>query len=284
MSHDISTFLSQVGTLPSLPILYTELSREVGNPNASIESIGAIVRKDQSLTSRLLKLSNSALYSFPCQVETIEEALQLIGLREMCDLALATSVINSFKNLPPELVNVPDFWKHSIGCGVAAGLVAEHNHDPAAERFFVGGLLHDIGRLILYLKARAESTEIFRLCQRDNLPPCVVERQILGFDHALLGGELLALWRLPPTLVEMVRRHHHPLAGHAAGMDVAAVHYADFLVTALEIGNSGEYTVSPLSEEARKRCGLESFHIEPLVQELETRCGHLCPILTSDTP
>lgn len=279
MTQDIGSFIRQVGTLPSLPTLYHELTQAVGDPNASITAIGSIVRKDQSLTSRLLKLANSALYSFPSQVETIEEALQLIGLREMCDLALATSVISTFKNLPPELVNVADFWRHSIACGVTCGLLAENNHDPAAERFFVGGLLHDIGRLVMFLKARDQSLEILHRCEAEGAPSCAVERLVLGFDHATLGGELLALWHLPSTLVEMVRRHHQPLGLSLASSDVAAVHYADFIVTALEFGSSGESGVSPLSEEAHQRCALEASQVEPFVTEIETRCEQLCSIL-----
>jgi putative nucleotidyltransferase with HDIG domain len=279
MTQDASSFVKQVGKLPSLPAIYYDLNRAVDDPNSSIASIGGIVRKDQSLTSRLLKLANSAIYSFPSQVDTIEEALQLIGLRQIRDLALVTCVVGAFKHLPTDLVNAPDFWKHSIACGIASGLLAEKRHDPAPERFFTGGLLHDIGRLIMYLKAEKDSVEILRRVEAENLTPCKAETQVLGFDHAELGAELLSLWKLPPSLVEMVRRHHNPAKYNTASGDDATVHYADFIVTALEMGNSGESAISPLSEDACNRCLLDDSEIEPLVEEIDGRCGNLCSIL-----
>ena len=282
MNRDVTRFVQQAGKLPSLPTLYYELNRAVDNPNSSISMIGDIVSKDQSLTSRLLKLANSALYSFPSQVETIEEALQLIGLREMRDLALATCVIGAFPNLPKDLVDPAEFWKHSIACGIASALLAEERHDPAPERFFVGGLLHDIGRLILYLKAAPQSIEILRRYETDALPPSKIELEVMGFDHACLGAELLSLWKLPLTLIEMVERHHRPAKAHVTMGDDATIHYADFIISALEFGSSGESVLWPFSEEISKRSLLEENRIEALVGELEARWEPLCAILTKN--
>lgn len=278
---DASTYVKRVGKLPSLPTLYYELTQAVDDPRSSIATIGAVVRKDQSLASRLLRLANSAYYSFPSQVETIEEALQLIGLREMRDLALATCVIGTFKNLPENLVNAQDFWKHSIACGVVSSLLAEHRHDPSPERFFVGGLLHDIGRLIMYLTAPQESERILGNYQSQKAPCCRVEFEVLGFDHADLGAELLTLWKIPVALVEMVRRHHNPDLFHSTIIDGATVHCADFISTALEFGNSGEPYVSPLSEEACKRTMLEEADVPSIVEETDQRWEQLCSILIS---
>jgi putative nucleotidyltransferase with HDIG domain len=281
---DAAAFVKQVGKLPSLPTLYYELTKAVDDPKASIAMIGTVVRKDQSLASRLLKLANSAYYSFPSQVETIEEALQLIGLREMRDLALATCVIGTFKNLPEHLINVSDFWKHSIACGVTSSLLAEHRHDPSPERFFVGGLLHDIGRLIMYLTVPKESEIILAKYISDKAPCCRVESQILGFDHADLGAELLSMWKIPVALVEMVRRHHNPDLFHSAIIDGATVHCADFIATALDFGNSGEPYVSALSNEACKRAMLQESDIVQLVEDVEQRFEQLCSILISNNP
>ncbi len=280
MTRDVTSFVRQVGKLPALPTLFYELNQEVENPNSAISSIGEIVRKDQSLTSQLLKLANSALYCFPSEVETIDDALQLIGLREMRDLALATYAIGAFPDLPKDLVDPTEFWKHSIACAIASALIAEERHDPAPERFFVGGLLHDIGRLILYLKAGPESAEILRRYETDDLPPWAIETEVMGFDHAVLGAELLSQWKLPVTLVEMVERHHRPAKVHKSMGDDATIHYADFIVSALGFGTSGESTVWPVSDEAAKRSMLLETRIEPLVQQLEERWEPLCAIFT----
>lgn len=276
---DASAYIKKINKLPSLPTLYYELAKAVENPNASILSIGNIVRKDLSLASRLLKLANSAYYSFPSEVETIEEALQLIGLREMRDMALATCVIDAFKNLPPNLVNTRDFWRHSIACGVASSILAERRHDPTPERFFVGGLLHDIGRLIMYLAVPAESEQILSQCIAEKLPPCNVELRVLGLDHTQLGAELLSGWKIPGALVDMVAHHHQPGPFNASVIECAIVHYADFIVTALDFGASGEGCVSPIIEDAFKRCPMDVAQLESVVLETESRCDQLCSIL-----
>jgi putative nucleotidyltransferase with HDIG domain len=279
MDTNAVKFINRVGTkLPSLPTIYQEITAAVDNPDSSINEIGTIVRKDQSLASRLLKLANSAMYSFPSQIETIEEALQLIGLREMRDLALATTVISTFSKLPQNLVNPIDFWKHSIACGTAAAMIAERRFDPAPERFFVGGLMHDIGRLIMYLFAAKESTEILGKYDRENATACRIEFQVLGFDHAALGAELLAIWKLPSKLVELVRMHHTP-PKTATPTDDGTVHCADFLVTAVSIGNSGETVVQPLSEDAYKNCLIEETSLEEIVTQTEERCEQIFAIL-----
>lgn len=282
MIMDAKTFVSQVGKLPSLPSVFYDLARAVDDPNSSIEQIGAIVRNDQSLASRLLKLSNSAMYSFPSQVETIEEALQIIGLREMRDLALATCVINTFRKFSASMVDMLSFWKHSIACGLASALLAEERHEPASGRFFVGGLLHDIGRLLLYLKAPAELERIIRRYETDNISLCRVEFLEMGFDHAELGAELISNWKLPLPLINMVRQHHSPSKIRTPTLDEATIHYADFIVTALDYGDSGETTVSPVSEEACSRCLLDESRIESLTEELMIRCNKIFPILTKE--
>lgn len=282
MQIDISSFIKNTGKLPSLPSIYFELSDAAENPDSSLTVVGNIVRKDQSLLSRLLKISNSPLYGFPSQIETIEDALRLIGMHEMRDLALATCVIGSFHNLPATLVNATDFWRHSIATGITSSLLAEMRRDPSPERFFVGGLLHDIGRLVMYLKAGPESAEILRRYEAGNLPPCAVETEILGFDHAALGAELLTAWNISPGIVEMVRWHHQPTAAIGVIGDDSTVHCADFITTALEFGGSGESSVSPVSPEAIQQCLPDDTSMESLALEIEERCQQLCPILTGN--
>ena len=280
---DATQFVKQVGKLPSLPAVYHELSHAVESPNTSIDTITGIARQDQSLTSRLLKLANSALYGFPSPVESLEQAVQVIGLREMRDLALATCVIGAFKDVPSHLVNVTDFWRHSVACGITSGLLATRRHDSRPERFFLGGLLHDIGRLLMYIKAPRESADILLRCETTDLPPCAVETAVLGFDHAELGAELLSVWRVPEALVEMVRRHHSPVPAHLGIGDEITVHCADFIATVMGWGGSGESDASPLAADAFKRCLIDEQQIEGLIAEAEERCERVFPILAGES-
>lgn len=279
MKLDASRFALKCGNLPSLPSVCSELTKALQEPDASIYDISDIIRTDQSLAARLLRLANSVFYGFPSEVGTLEQAVQLLGLREIRDLVLATSVIEMFANVPAHLMDLEAFWKHSVACGLASALVARERNHPEPERYFAAGLLHDIGRLAMVLGAPEESRQILERCDSENQLPCRVETEILGFDHAALGGELLRSWNLPRTLVQMVRCHHNPVKSPVL-LDVFIVHYADFITTALEFGGSGETMVSPLTIPP----GLRSFAFEddrlaPFVEELEMQCEEVFPIL-----
>jgi HD-like signal output (HDOD) protein len=276
---NLASFISQAGPLPSLPAIYAELNQAIEDQYASLENIGQIIRKDQALVARLLRLSNSAYYGLPRRIETIEEALYLIGLREMCEMTLATTVLAAFPGLPPELAEAGQFWRHSLACAAGCAVLAEERQEPVPERYFVGGLLHDFGRLVLYLKAPQESLKILRRCRETGELASVVEREVLGFDHAEVGGALLELWSLPFALVEMVRCHHQPSQSRAAPGDAAVVHVADFMANALELGCSGEFTVAPLAEDGWNQCQLAVDRLEVVARTLESRYETLADIL-----
>lgn len=281
MSAQLSSFIQRTGKLPSLPSLYEELVRAVQNPDSSIDDISAVLRTDPSLVSRLLRLANSAFYGFSTEISTLGEAVQTIGLREIQDLVLATSVIQAFDRIPARFVDTISFWKHSIACGVASALLAEHCNEAVPERFFVGGLLHDIGRLILFLNAPEASRQILERCEREHQVSYVVEREILGFDHAMIGAHIVAYWRLPVSLRDMVECHHAPSQASRGGHDSFLVHYADFIASSLELGSAGETLICPLIVPPNcTRLLLTEEQIDPLVDDLSIRCEEIFPILT----
>jgi len=282
MSQRLEDFVKNAGQMPSLPTIYYEIEREVDNPRSSLESISDIIGKDQGLTTRLLKLANSALYGFSARIETIAEAIQMIGTREMRDLALATTVINAFKNLPNQVVNPTSFWTHCIACGVGGKEIAAATHERTPERFFVGGLLHDIGRLVMYLKAPEEAGKIMAICADGGEWDCKVENEILGFDHAELGGHLIESWRLPKTLVEMVKYHHRPTSAQLASKEVAVVHFADIIINAMEFGTSGESFVPPFNAEAWRKIEVQDDQMDELLQKINESARDMTHSLLSD--
>lgn len=273
MKLDVRCFVQRTRNLPSLPSVYYELERAVCQPDSSINDITDIIRNDQSLALRLLKIANSAFYGSPPEIGTLEEAVMLIGFREIQELALATAVIEAFQKVSSRLVNVVSFWEHSIACGLASALIAECGHDPMPERFFVGGLLHDIGRLIMLLNAPEESQAILDRCEAEGRMNSELEREVFGFDHALLGAELISFWKLPASVANMVSCHHDPSKAVTVLFDAFVVHYADFITSALEFGNSGEFYVCPLLIPAPcKTYLIEEEQMELLLDDLETQC------------
>lgn len=270
---DLAGFLRRTGNPPSLPAIYQELGEALRRPDTSISSVSELILRDPALTSRILKLANSALFGGRSDINTVEAAAQLVGLEHINQLVSATTVIQTFDNVPEHLLDVNAFWEHSLVCGLASALIAEFLRDPVPERLFIGGLLHDIGRLIMYVNAPTESKEILQRCERERQLASTVERDILGFDHAEIGGELLATWGLPKPLGECVRRHHPVVKFPFNVLDAMIVHYADFITSALLYGNTGERYVAPLVlPTGPEPLPLRDIPIEPLLNALDSRC------------
>ena len=259
------------GTLeiPSLPMIFTRIDEAVNNPRSSLADIGRVISEDSSLTARLLKIVNSAFYSFPSKIETISRAVTVVGTQQLRDLTLATSVMKLFQGIPPDLINMEAFWKHSIACGVAARVLAAHKREANIERFFVAGILHDIGRLVLCMKDPDWMRSALGRCHASCELLYKVEIEELGFDHASLGRVLLENWKLPASLVETVAYHHNPEAAARFPIEAAVVHLADIIAHAMQLGSSGERFVPPLSPLAWERAGMSAGQLPAAIEQID---------------
>ncbi len=265
------------GGLGSLPGAYSQLSTVLARPAPRARDIANAVRLDPGLTMRLLKVVNSAAYNPPRPVETVSRAAQLVGTRELQKMALATSVIHMFRGIPEHLLNMRSFWTHSIAVGACAEIIGQRIRHPEREHLFVAGLLHDVGTLVVCLNQPAVARRVFIHAENSGHLPDAVEREILGVDHAQVGGALLRSWGLPAIYADVVERHHRPgpagLYRHAVVASI--VHVADIVCTGLQMGNSGERCVSPLDPAAWELCGITEHDLPDIVQLTERRLEHL---------
>jgi HD-like signal output (HDOD) protein len=255
----------------SLPMVYHRINEAINHPRASMKDIGRIIGDDTGLTVRLLKLVNSAFYGFPSKIETITQALVIIGTKQLRDLALATSIVSLFKGIPKDLVDMDSFWRHSIVSGIIAKILATYRRESNIERFLIAGMLHDVGRLILYKKMGDEAREALYESQTSGCLLFEVERKRIGFDHADLGRRLLNLWNLPLSLEEAVACHHRPHDAEHYPMESAVIHLSDLMANALQWGSSGERAVPSLDPEAWKRLSLPTSILSPALDNLEAQ-------------
>ncbi|MBF0558066.1 MAG: HDOD domain-containing protein [Nitrospirae bacterium] len=250
MASQIASLISENIKLFSLPSIFLRLNDAINDLRSSVTDIGNIISEDQGLTVRMLKLANSPLYGFPSRIETISKAVLIIGTKQIRDLTLATSIIRVFKGIPEDFITMETFWRHSIACGVIARIIAGYRREPNVETFFTAGILHDIGRLVMYTKIPAECSNILSQVAKNPQLLFKAERERLGFDHADVGGLLLKEWKLPQNLTEAVAYHHNPDKASQYPVEAAAIHIADILAHAMQLGSSGEKYVPSLSEEA----------------------------------
>jgi len=234
--------------LVSLPHIFTEINRVISDPRSSAIHVADVISKDPNLTIRLLKIVNSAFYGFPSKIDTISRAVTILGSKQLSTLALGTSVVKIFNDIPADLVDMKSFWEHSVACGIAARMIASYKNIVNTERFFVAGLLHDVGRIIIYKHLPQHGREMFLHAQRTNSFLRVAELEVIGFDHTQIGAMLMQKWKLPVILEQALGYHHQPTLSQNP-LEASIVHIADILINALMIGTSGERFVPPVIPE-----------------------------------
>lgn len=268
--------------LVSPPNTYLQLNALIQDPNSAIDDISEVINTDPALATRLLKIVNSPFYGFPSQINTISRAITIIGTRELTHLVLATSVLNSFKGIPESLINMGEFWKHCFACAITSKLLAEECGQRATERFFIAGLLHNIGSLVLYKSMPELAGEAIRSAEFGHEVLFKAEQRLIGFDHTEVGQALVKAWRLPNSLEEVARYHHTPSEADNFPLDVALVHIADILVSSVPFGHSGDKHVPPLDPAAWELLGLSEYQIPDLMQQVAVQIDQLTSVMLSD--
>jgi len=260
--------LSGYVEVSSLPMMYTRINDAISNPRMSMGDIGRVISEDSGLSARLLRIVNSAFYGFPSKVDTITRAVTIVGTQQLRALALATSVMNMFKGIPSEIVNMESFWKHSVGCGLAARAIATYRRESNTELFFTAGILHDIGRLIFYVKAPDLVKKAFEKSKADGDLLFVAERDVIGFDHCAMGRALVQGWKLPASLEEAVAFHNNPAGATRYPVETAIVHVADIIAHVMMLGTTGERFVPPLLAKAWEVLGLQESILAPTIDQV----------------
>lgn len=259
--------------LPSLPEVVMRAIELVNDPEASAIDIGRVLSEDSALTARLLKIVNSPFYGFPSRIDTVSRAITVIGTLDLLDLILATSVVKMFSGVPNDLVSMDSFWKHSLYGGVVARLLAARSKQPNVEHFFVAGLLHDLGSLVIYRKMPELAREALLRARYNGVVLIQAEQELMGFDHAMVGAELMRLWKLPASLVEAVEFHHNPGQAPNHPLITAIVHIADVIASAIRSGAGASEAAPPLDPAAWDRIGLPTLAIEALLLEADQQFG-----------
>jgi putative nucleotidyltransferase with HDIG domain len=254
--------------LASLPAVVLRALELLNAPDSSAADIGQVISEDPALSVRLLRIVNSSFYGFPSRIETISRAITIVGTLEITDLVLGSSAVEAFAGLPNDLIDMQQFWEHSLYAGVVARVLARHHRAPNTERFFVSGLLHDIGSLVLYHQRPAESRRALELA-RAGRPLHEVEREILGFDHSDVGAELMQAWNLPEAFIEAARHHHRPSEAQQFPLETAMVHLADVIAAGAHLTGSGTNQVPPLEPRAWELTGLALDITESVIEEAD---------------
>ena len=275
---DLITGSTRVSSLPEIYIMINEV---VNDPNHSFSDISRVVNLDPALSARLLKIVNSSFYSFPSNIETVTHAVSVIGTEQLHDLALATTILANFKGIPDKVINMNLFWRHSLGVAIIARNLAIHCRESNPERFFLAGILHDIGRLIILENLPEESKEILARHNEIGGVMWQIEREVMGFDHGDIGAALARHWNLPLSLEEIIGNHHNPGRSKRYPLETTVVHLADIIAKAMELGSSGDIYIPPLDEKSWDLLQLPTGIFSAIWGQVETQLNESIDIVLS---
>jgi putative nucleotidyltransferase with HDIG domain len=237
-------------SLPTLPTIQARLLEMVDNPKVTGEELGKVIAEDQAVTARILKACNSAYYGLRSEISSVETAVVLLGFDTVREIAVGVSVLQYFR-LDSTLggFDPAHFWEHSAAVGSIARWLARRFHPAIAGEAYLGGLLHDLGKLILMQYFPKDFTECLTEAARGKQYLFEVETEYLGVDHAQVGAWLAAKWKLPASVCDCIAFHHCPWLAEERPSLVASVALANLLAQYSQLGDSGSRKLPLLTGE-----------------------------------
>lgn len=260
--------IDEIKDLPTLPIVVLRLNELLRMPSTSAQDIGELLQQDPVISARTLKLVNSAYYGFPRKIASITRAIVILGFQKVRDLALTVSVMDIFKGRSDALFSPEAFWRHAITSAIACETIAKLGRSAETKDAFMGGLLHDIGRMLLARYFSAEFAAAVQHMQKHGVPLVNAERATLNFDHGVVGDWLTERWRFPPKLVKAIRYHHVPDVAREDAGYVYLVHAGDVIARAIDVGPGGRDPIAPFSKKVWNHFGFDRAKLDTIVHEV----------------
>jgi putative nucleotidyltransferase with HDIG domain len=232
VNKDLLDVISRMETLPSVPSIYHEVIHELSASGGSIHKVAAIISKDVGMTAKILHLANSAFFGLHQSVNNLERALTLLGFDTVAALVITVQIFSMHSHAWMPGFSIPALWDHSMTTAALAKAIAKEEKQERSEieDAFMGGLLHDVGQVIL-ATSLSESYQRVMILVGDRICPLwKAELEVFGTTHAEVGAYLMGLWGLPDPIVEAIAFHHSPRKRLAQSFGpLTAVHVGDAL-------------------------------------------------------
>jgi len=212
--------------LISLPDIYWQLKSILDTHDYSMQDVAQLIVYDPGLTARLLRIVNSAYFGFSANIDTVNHAVSILGVQQVHDLVLTTSIADALGDYECEHLDIRQFWMRSVYRALAARELTVVCNLMDSERMFVAGLLSGIGHLIMYQSVPVLAQQAQRGARESGKPLYLVEREVIGFDHAQVAAVLMKNWKLPPSLVTVIEHHLEFDAEADYRLEAAIVHMA----------------------------------------------------------
>ena len=263
-----------IDSMPSLSITVSKILEVTKNPQTTAKDLNKVISLDPVLVGKVLKLINSAYYGLQNKVTSLVTAIIMLGMNTIKNLALSTAVLGNMKRKSSfKSLNVDGFWRHSIAVGVLSKLIAEKIGVPATRReeYFIGGLLHDIGKIPLNELFEESYMKVIRTADLKKAMLLDMEREIIGITHTEVGKMIAEKWNLTGETLECLLRHHDPnMASEQNYKLVASVYAANIYCNENQVGFSGSRHTKSIEEHILTSIGITEEYLDGLFETIST--------------
>ena len=270
--------ISKMQDIKSFPQFVLETMRKLNDPESNASDVAKSLSRDEGLVLRILKLANSAAYGMSRNISNISEAIALLGYKSVSNIVLAATVYSAMdKGLSGYALDRGELWRHSLMVAYTSRYLAQLTEAVPAEDAYVGGLLHDIGKVVLNDYVRFGYGIIVKMVEEKHIPFTEAEWQVLGFDHAMIGDILVEKWGMPEGYHIAVAYHHKPnelpedKKQFQPLLDVVTV--ANNICLMLGIGLGADGLQAYMFPETIERLGITNF--EGLLSEMIDFAGNV---------
>jgi len=245
--------LDSIKDIPTLPTIVFELNELLQDPNTPITNISDIIEKDQAMSLRVLKLVNSAFYGIHKEVNDIGNAIVLLGFNTVRNAIVSLGVISSFSGIKSlKGFTISDFWKHSLAVALVSKSLAEKTKIASSDSCFVGGLLHDIGKVILAQYFQDLFEKVWNAAKSENISFYEAEKKEISIDHAIIGAHLATNWELPESFIDVIRWHHDVRNDTESKKMILLIYLSDIIVNSYNADPDGNIDLSAMHPAASK--------------------------------
>jgi putative nucleotidyltransferase with HDIG domain len=236
----LQSILSRESELASLPEIYIQISDLLDSETAKSAQIGQVVETDPALSLRILKMVNSAFYGFSHKVDSISQAITILGRERLKQILIGSVLSGVFGKMENPVFHMEDFWRHSVKTAILARYLSlQTDCSQHSDTLFTAGLLHDIGRLIMAKMIPEQTKQILDAVDIEDGDLYHAEERILGFTHCDVGAGFIKKWGLPDILASAAQSHHNPQAITEYILETGIIY----------IANNLNFLVAPIEEE-----------------------------------
>ncbi len=263
--------LKSIQTLPPFPATIQKVMALAGNPDSSLTELVAVVRLDQAITANILRICNSAYFGLRRPVDNVNDAIMYMGKKNVLRAVMTAGLSRYFRTQKGYEVKGSDLWEHAVAVALFSQICAARLSRSDDPRVFTAAVLHDIGKMVMGEFVQEGWQKIQELVKNQRHSFLEAEEEVIGVNHAELGGEIARIWKFPDEILRAIAFHHRPDA--LGGDDTVPwiVYLANQVCHLMGIGVGTDALTYRAVGDVAGRLSLKQRDLEDMMAELHVK-------------